>query len=690
MPINPDEISTVRVGQLPPEGWNLTDLLPHEISSQLKQGTVQGLANLISTYIGAVSSLALNSTVVNDGETLPATTSEEFMFVGKGTFHNVGGGQDIVTTEPLNVLTSNGSVWSLAVAIPVNVELAGIVQTIRSGFTTTTPSENAVYDALSLKANVIDVTDALNSKAGLSTVNTFTNGNSFNGGLGVSDFFNIYSNIDLYNDTDQSFFFRNLLGTQLHAFRSVKSNPSGNKANGIYLQNDISSKVLNVSDDGNLYYDGDIIWGNLDKNNIIGTPTTATNQLFYGDSVTAGAVATSPDKTWTALICAVNETTQLNYGYGGSTMCYKYPGDMSFTERLPSIATYDGTQQSLFIAYGVNDYVQDWTATQFGDALSNALVYLMNTKNYPPSALVVVTPAIIKDLPYDKNNEGLKAYAEIAIEKAKINGVRYVNTYQYMMNNGGQDALVSPDNIHPNDAGHAIIAEAVTYKYFGNLYARGQLKAGKSIYSMGSLKVDGKSEFNDEVVFKNIANDSRIGFFGYESKGNIQGANNDNTATKDISLQRFGSAVLIGTGNNDSSGAALQVAGAVSASNGVQPYHVATLGQVNALSRPYKVYTALLSQTGTSAPTATVLENTLGGTIIWTRTGIGTYVGTLSGVFTANKTAVFFTKTAMGGAQHTSSAYSPTTSTVIIINSSPGGDADIAGDNSAIEIRVYN
>lgn len=31
---------------------------------------------------------------------------------------------------------------------------------------------------------------------------------------------------------------------------------------------------------------------------------------------------------------------------------------------------------------------------------------------------------------------------------------------------------------------------------------------------------------------------------------------------------------------------------------------------------PYKVYTALLTQTGTDAPVATVLENTLGGTPI--------------------------------------------------------------------------
>ena len=42
-------------------------------------------------------------------------------------------------------------------------------------------------------------------------------------------------------------------------------------------------------------------------------------------------------------------------------------------------------------------------------------------------------------------------------------------------------------------------------------------------------------------------------------------------------------------------------------------------------SRPYTVYTALLSQTGTNAPVATVLENTLGIVVTWTRVNVGVY-----------------------------------------------------------------
>lgn len=51
-----------------------------------------------------------------------------------------------------------------------------------------------------------------------------------------------------------------------------------------------------------------------------------------------------------------------------------------------------------------------------------------------------------------------------------------------------------------------------------------------------------------------------------------------------------------------------------------------------------KVYRALLTQTGTAAPAATVLENSLGGTPTWARTGIGVYTCNTSTLFPSGKT----------------------------------------------------
>jgi hypothetical protein len=51
-----------------------------------------------------------------------------------------------------------------------------------------------------------------------------------------------------------------------------------------------------------------------------------------------------------------------------------------------------------------------------------------------------------------------------------------------------------------------------------------------------------------------------------------------------------------------------------------------------------KIYEAIISQTGTNAPVATILKNTLGGTPIWSRDGVGNYYLTLNGAFPQTKT----------------------------------------------------
>lgn len=103
----------------------------------------------------------------------------------------------------------------------------------------------------------------------------------------------------------------------------------------------------------------------------------------------------------------------------------------------------------------------------------------------------------------------------------------------------------------------------------------------------------------------------------------------------------------------------------------------------------YKRYVALLSQTGTDAPTATVLENTLGGTVVWTRNDVGDYTGTLAGVFTENKTwciagTGFYNDNATNA--NVTRASSDTIS--LLVSSANGAIIDDWSD-AAIEIRVY-
>ena len=103
----------------------------------------------------------------------------------------------------------------------------------------------------------------------------------------------------------------------------------------------------------------------------------------------------------------------------------------------------------------------------------------------------------------------------------------------------------------------------------------------------------------------------------------------------------------------------------------------------------YKVYTALLTQTGIVAPVATILENTIG-TISWSRNSTGVYAATSSGLFTTNKTICFITN---GNAPTIGvfEMYQSNTNTVILnsINMS-SINTDVILTQATIEIRVYN
>ena len=102
----------------------------------------------------------------------------------------------------------------------------------------------------------------------------------------------------------------------------------------------------------------------------------------------------------------------------------------------------------------------------------------------------------------------------------------------------------------------------------------------------------------------------------------------------------------------------------------------------------YKVYTAILTQTGTSAPVATVLENTLGATITWSYVGVGQYYATASSaVFTAGKTTGILSNSSSTGIN----AFVNISTTVFnTVTTSSGVAANNELVKNMVEIRVYN
>lgn len=106
-------------------------------------------------------------------------------------------------------------------------------------------------------------------------------------------------------------------------------------------------------------------------------------------------------------------------------------------------------------------------------------------------------------------------------------------------------------------------------------------------------------------------------------------------------------------------------------------------------TKKVKVYTALLTQVGTAAPTAIIIQNTLGQTPTFARTGVGNYqINVTDDLFVVNKT--FWTAT-IGYYGHKVTLQRDTLNRMTIVTQTSGpAPQDGVLDRTPIEIRVYD
>lgn len=130
----------------------------------------------------------------------------------------------------------------------------------------------------------------------------------------------------------------------------------------------------------------------------------------------------------------------------------------------------------------------------------------------------------------------------------------------------------------------------------------------------------------------------------------------------------------------------------VSAAGGL---YVKKNGAWEEVGRSYKVYTALLSQSGTDAPSAVIMENTIGN-IVWSRIDTGDYAGILADAFPENKTVILPTTVyqiaSPSSIDDIAFRYLRDDTNKITLQSydnSTGTRSDSVISNSIIEIRVY-
>jgi len=100
--------------------------------------------------------------------------------------------------------------------------------------------------------------------------------------------------------------------------------------------------------------------------------------------------------------------------------------------------------------------------------------------------------------------------------------------------------------------------------------------------------------------------------------------------------------------------------------------------------RGYKTYRALLTQSSTSAPVATVIENSIG-TLVWAYSSTGVYTATLVGAFT-NATTVLISNDDIDGI----AGAVKTSADVVTVTTGTAATTAANGilDGATIEIKV--
>ena len=102
-----------------------------------------------------------------------------------------------------------------------------------------------------------------------------------------------------------------------------------------------------------------------------------------------------------------------------------------------------------------------------------------------------------------------------------------------------------------------------------------------------------------------------------------------------------------------------------------------------------KRYVALLTQTGTDAPVATVLENTLGEVPVWSRDDVGEYFLTASGnIFVQDKTAILIGSPSSGAGNQALAMWQSVTQIFVAVYSG-GGVADGFLADTILKVEVY-
>ncbi len=198
---------------------------------------------------------------------------------------------------------------------------------------------------------------------------------------------------------------------------------------------------------------------------------------FLGDSITQGHGTSDKDKIFWNVLGQATGATVRGYGIGGTRIARQQTDDESQNHYFRTrVEQMDADADIIVVFGGTNDFghgnaafgaFDDRTDDTFYGAMHNLCLSLM--EKYPTATIVFMTPLYrtSEDDRYGYNEWGcrlaatLPQYREAINQVASYYGLPVLRLEQVTAIQPKVDAVKArymPDGLHPNDAGHAVIA----------------------------------------------------------------------------------------------------------------------------------------------------------------------------------------------------------------------------------------
>ena len=198
---------------------------------------------------------------------------------------------------------------------------------------------------------------------------------------------------------------------------------------------------------------------------------------FLGDSITEGVGTSSPDKTFHQLIAAKHGLAEArNYGISATRFARQCVpsenprADLDFCSRVEEM---DPDADLIVVFGGTNDFGHgDAPFGKFDDRTPDTFMGACHTlmrsliTKYPDAVIVIMTPLqrTSEDQPSVGNHLPLSSYVNAIREVAEFYSLPVMDLWA---RSGIQPRVniikekFCPDGLHPNDAGHEIMAERI-------------------------------------------------------------------------------------------------------------------------------------------------------------------------------------------------------------------------------------